>query len=43
LDIELGTLGEEQPSQAPNKEKDMWAKIKSKIKVDLDLGFHKIK
>jgi hypothetical protein len=36
-------LGEEQPSQAHDQEKDMWAKMKSKIKVDLNLRFDKTK
>lgn len=43
LDIELGMLGEEQPSQAHDQEKEIWTKMKSKIKVDRDLKFDKTK
>ncbi len=43
LDIELGTLGEKQPSQAPKQEKDMQVEMKSKIRVDPNIKFDKTK
>jgi hypothetical protein len=43
LDAKLGTLGEEQTFQVLDKETNKWAKIKSKIRVDPDIGFDKTK
>jgi hypothetical protein len=36
-------MKDELKSKVPNHEKDKWAEIKSKIKIDHDLGQEKIK
>ncbi len=42
LDVESHVQGGDVTSKAPSKGKDRWAKIKTKIRINLDLGKEKI-